>query len=255
MVPRKLHVPAFRDESSVGLSAAGIEGSTGNQYSPVVVVRWGRIGGFTFRAGDRLVLEEDAGSGLLLLRPRGYGWPMLGRRAGGALLAEPGGVPAGLRRWQVAASVVGVERALDRAVVDSGDWYVVVRTVSAQGLPTFVMRGWCTARELDEQCHVAHRAHNEAGEQVAIGAALAPERAVALAKRCADGCVLMDVARPEACDTPSADIIVGPWNAPPPVAPSSPPAYEAPVFSPPAAEVAGPAQLSLFGRIRSNRAS
>ena len=47
MVTRKLHVPAFRDESSPEGGASVSHASTVNGFSSVVVVRWGRVGGFT----------------------------------------------------------------------------------------------------------------------------------------------------------------------------------------------------------------
>lgn len=103
--------------------------------SVATVTHWGVADGLLFTPGDRLLLGElphndrDDSQGLVVLRPRGFGAVMLGRRIGGHLLGEPGGVPASPLRWECVGSVIAVERPLTRAagslrVLGVGSWLV-----------------------------------------------------------------------------------------------------------------------------------
>jgi len=268
MPTRKLHVPAFRDESTQldGTAAPGV--ATVEEFNSVVVVRWGRVAGFTFRAGDRLVLRYgERADGLLLLRPRGYGWPMLGRMVGTRLIAEPGGVRAAPQRWRVAARVVGVERRLGRSVTDHGRWYVAVAprgttTDSALSEAGFTS-GWLSAPEVDALCHRAARWMDEGRGALAVGVGLTADASQRLVADCSAGRLRTEAKVPEATDTPAtgqAEVLVGPWvPAPRPV--EGPAAfttadgvrYDAP--QPLRPEVEPAAQLSLFHAKRSHRAS
>jgi hypothetical protein len=269
MSTRKLNVPAFRDESAPSDYASSECQDGTNQYTSVLVVRWGRVAGFTFRAGDRLVLgSAESGEGLLLLRPRGYGWPMLGRRQGGQLVAEPGGVRAAPQRWRVAAAVVGVERSLSRSVTDRGTWWVVVQgrgTTSAADLERAGMVGGCLShREVDALCHRAARFMEQGGGSIAVGVAPTEAEATRLALHCpagrlrssTTGGVAEDMALP-----PLAEVLVGPWRPAPATAGSESALtdrqgvrYDTPVPAG-AVDSTPAAQLSLFGRARSHRAS
>ena len=86
--------------------------------SNATVTQWGVAMGLIFRPGDRVLLGPVSDGGLLLLRPHGYGGPMLGQRIGEQLFAEPGGVPASPIRWRPAGGVIAVERPLDAAAPD-----------------------------------------------------------------------------------------------------------------------------------------
>ena len=83
----------------------------------VVVTHWGQASSLLFRVGDRLILNQDRADGLLILRTKGWGNPMFGRRSQGQLLAEPSGAPASPLRWSVQGSVEAVERDLERGGV------------------------------------------------------------------------------------------------------------------------------------------
>lgn len=218
----------------------------------VLVTRWGEVGGFTFRAGDRVLVGDERPGGLLLLRPRGYGWPMLGRRAGGRLLAEPGGVPAAERRWRVAGGVVAVERDLERAVTDGGVWHVAVRIrqaatrepVAAASLPAAVRArfagGRLSAGELEALCLRAALAPEQFGLELAVGASGAEGLAEELAASAGFGTVALDV-RGGVREQGGGRVIIGPWAEVAPVSSVVPVAV--------VGSASGPArQLGLFDR-------
>lgn len=277
MTNRKLHVPAFRDDTAPPAGLADSAGTTDGKFTSVVVIRWGRVAGFTFRAGDRLVLEETEGpapgrgdAGLLLLRPCGYGWPMLGRRVGGRLVAEPGGVPAAPSRWRIAARVRGVERRLGRSVTDRGVWSVQVRacgTTTPEALSRAGLEGGrLTNREVDALCHRAARWMDDGHGSVAVGVAERDTTAAELAAACPAGRLRIEPSLPAAVaqEPRLAHVVVGPWG-PSPVVQPSPGAepmraadgtrFDAPERLPSAEPVSPAAQLSLFGSSRSHRAS
>lgn len=66
--------------------------------------------------GDVLCVAPTPGpASLLLLEPLTWGHPMIGRRHGRGLRAEPSGVPCGLERWRAQGRVLAVwRRGLDR---------------------------------------------------------------------------------------------------------------------------------------------
>ena len=206
MSPLPLDVPALRTD---------LRGNT-------VVTRWGSVCGFTFRAGDRVVVGPEHGGGLVLLRPRGYGWPMLGRRSAGGLVAEPGGVPAAAQRWEVVGGVLAVERELERAVSDGGERLVSVRIrqsdsrepVGVDCLSSRVAKrfagGRLTAPELDALCLRAALAPEQFGLELAIGASQDPLMADALGGGASFGCVAVDV-RGGIQDCGAGRVIIGPW--------------------------------------------
>ena len=269
MVHRKLHVPAFRDESAHGGDPSVARASTVNGFTSVVVVRWGRVAGFTFRAGDRVVLGPASEGELLLLRPRGYGWPMLGRQQRGALFAEPGGVPAAARRWRIGGAVIAVERRLGRGVTDGGRWFVDLRVTDGAGRTRSdeavasmgLKRGWMSGPEVDALCHRASRWEG----RVAVVAANSPEQAQELLRVCPAGCVRLAADRSAvvvAAQTSSdVSVIAGPWSAPAPSVSTVPSTvdplsdYDRPGRLASQADTASVAQLSLFGPKRRTRAS
>ncbi len=212
MGSRKLRIPSFRDEMNPMDYASSQQMDTEEQFTTVVVARWGRVRGFTFRAGDRLVLSSDASEeGLLLLRPRGYGWPMLGRREGSRLVAEPGGVRATPRRWRVAASVMGVERTLARSVTDRGRWHVVVAPRAATEVDVLqaagLTGGWLSNRAVDALCHRSARFMAQGRGSLAIGVSAMEDEAHRLAMDCPAGRVRTGTNVPSAV----AEVVVGPW--------------------------------------------
>jgi len=262
MLNRKLHVPAFRDESVHGADPSVARASTVNGFTSVIVVRWGRVAGFTFRAGDRVVLGPVEDGGLLLLRPRGYGWPMLGRQLRGSLIAEPGGVPAAPRRWRAAGGVVAVERQLGRGVTDGGRWFVAIRVTDAGGKRRSpdaarsmgLKGGWMTGPEVDALCHRASRWEG----RVAVTAASSQEAAEELLLACPAGSIRLSADRPLSA---SEGVIAGPWSAPPTVelplrstlGPLSD--YDRPRPMTADSDTPSVTQLSLFGADRRIRAS
>jgi hypothetical protein len=199
----------------------------------VLVSRWGRVGGFTLRAGDRLVLEGGARPRqLAVLVPGGAGWPMLGRQLEGRLVAEPGAVPATRARWRVLGGLVAVERRIDRCIADPGNWWVVVRGI--EGAPSGgVQPGQrVDAAGFDALCATLESRMG----QVALGAALDLPRAQQLAAAAPLGAAWLDAERPVAAQA-LGDLIDGPW----------------PLMAPSRARVAGrgaAAQLPLFARAR-----
>lgn len=233
-----LHVPALRD----ALQLADVESA--HLFTPIEVTRWGRVGGFTFRVGDQIVLGPVGTSDLLVLRPSGYGFPMLGRRRSGRLLAEPGLAPASPRRWSPEASVVAVQRSPDRVVADAGSWWV---TVVIHGELTDadlarVQGGQLRGAELDALAKRAAAVSRDTGVGISIGAAIEPSEASTLAHSCPAGAVWLQPDRPPVAgelETPQdAQVIAGPWRA------ASAREVEAP----------GSLQLSLFS-MRSAHAS
>lgn len=96
-------------------SASSVVRLTG--YSPsgagadVVVERGGVALGLALRSADRLVVGGEPLEGRpLVLVPRGFGRPTLGRLERGHLLGEPGGVRCGGERWRAAGQVLAVAR-------------------------------------------------------------------------------------------------------------------------------------------------
>lgn len=271
MGTRKLQIPSFREESAPADYTVSQHADTVKAFTSVVVVRWGRVRGFTFRAGDRLVLSEEYGDGeLLLLRPRGYGWPMLGRREGGQMKAEPGGVRAAPQRWRVAAGVIAVERALGRSVMDRGDWHVVVvprgETTAAQLRGARIVGGRLAHRLVDEVCHRAARFVDEGRGLVSVGVGRTPKEARDAAVGCPPGRLRMPPAGAGATfEVPShmGDVVEGPWQAGGPsadaVSSTAAPVRDETRYDRPAmlggSESRSVEQVRLFHRMRRNRAS
>lgn len=271
MGTRKLQIPSFREESALGDYTVSQHAGTVKTFTSVVVVRWGRVRGFTFRAGDRLVLSDSCTDReLLLLRPRGYGWPMLGRREGGELKAEPGGVRAAPRRWRVAAGVVAVERALARSVMDRGDWHVAVvargETTAAQLREARLVGGRLPHRLVDEVCHRAARFVDEGMGLVSVGVGRSPAEARDVAEGCPPGRMRMPPAGASAALDVAAqmgDVVEGPWQIDSPSVAGSycttPPAQDQTRYDRPAmlggSESASVEQVPLFHQTRRSRAS
>lgn len=271
MGTRKLQIPSFREESAPADYTRSQHASTVEAFTSVVVVRWGRVQGFTFRAGDRLVLSENFTDGeLLLLRPRGYGWPMLGRREGGQLKAEPGGVRAAPRRWRVAAGVVAVERALGRSVMDRGEWHVAVlargETTGAQLRKARIVGGRLPHRLVDELCHRAARFVDEGMGLVSIGVGRSPDEAHSAAAGCPPGRLRMPpvgVSSTLEVSSRMGHVVAGPWQTDNSLASGStgaaPPMQDETRYDRPAmldgSDCRSVEQVPLFHRTRRSRAS
>ncbi len=139
----------------------------------ICVSHWGRIGSLLLRAGDRLIVGRQSDSDLLVLVPRGRGRPMLGRFGDRGLIAEPGGVPASERRWQVAGALVAVERCLERNGLDIEGGTAVVR-IDGESLADVARAravfagGTLSADEISELCNQAAVAPERHGVRVAI---------------------------------------------------------------------------------------
>lgn len=151
----------------------------------VVVTRHGHVGGMTLRAGDRLVLGGEAPGALLVLVARGYGAPMIGRRAGGRLFVEPSGVPASTDRWRVAGAIVAVERNLERGGLAPGSWCLAAATTpTTDGLEPVAPAAFegmaLTSEEVDERCLLAALAPDRWDTNVALAAADTLQEARAL---------------------------------------------------------------------------
>jgi hypothetical protein len=142
----------------------------------IVVTRHGQVGGMTLRPGDRIVVGHEAPGALLLLVARGYGAPMIGRRAGGRLFVEPSGVPASPDRWRVAGAIVAVERDLERGGVGPGAWCLAASTTPARGgvepvAPAAFEGMGLTSEQVDERCLLAALAPDRWDTHVALAAA------------------------------------------------------------------------------------
>ena len=189
------------------------------------VTRWGQVSGFVYRAGDSLVLAEPTSDALLLLVPRGWGNPMLGRQRREGLFAEPGGVPASPARWQVAGRVAAVERDLERAVAGPGRWAVSVvlrplphaSLIQVRAAEARLQGGNLSGPELDALCLRAALAEDDVAVRVSIGAASTQARADVLADAAEPGRIRMDISPRALPEADLADVIVGPWG-PAPVA-------------------------------------
>ncbi len=215
-----------------------------------IVTDWGEVGEVVLRPGDELVLDPTHQGDLLLLLPRGFGSPMLGRRSRGRLIAEPGGVPASPARWAIAGGVSVIERDLERAVHQGSGWQVAVlvrpgpdTTLAQIGAAQARFTGGCLdAGALDALCLDAALAPELFGMEVSIGAGSTPEEAALLAERVAPGRVALSIHHLRRPAGGVGTVIVGPWvEAPGGFAKEGTPARAAAV----SAGVERP-QLSLF---------
>jgi hypothetical protein len=185
-----------------------------------VVTRWGEIDGFLFRPGDRLLLGEALEGGLVVLLPRGWGHPMLGRRTRKGLVAEPGGVPASEARWRVAGGLSCVERPVERVAGSKGAWWVSAR-IEEIGPPGAVggveearqvfLGGRMEGAELDAFCLQAALAPERFGVRVAVGAAADAERAAELVFETPTGMMRVDPASGPSREARGQRVLVGPW--------------------------------------------
>jgi hypothetical protein len=180
-----------------------------------IITHWGEVDGRLLRAGDRLVLGGRR-DGLVLLMPRGFGRPMLGRHTPRGLVAEPGGVPASASRWGVLAGVLGVERALERgAGMPEGRWCVVVLVEGGAELPiplSHLREESLSADEVDARLRDALLAARRHGVDVRVG--VAPEMADAelLAESATANHVRLALGGRAPSAVPSGRVIVGPWE-------------------------------------------
>ena len=183
----------------------------------VTVVHWGQAGGLLFRAGDHLILNEDRPDGLLVLCPRGWGNPMLGRHNQGELVAEPSGAPASPLRWEVAGSVSAIERDLERGGIDSGRWWTAIRVecsdiavmANARGM---FESGWMNSTEVDEVCRRAAIAPELAGVSVAVAAADSQALAESLLENTRTGRLRFQLRSILPLEGATGVVFEGPWK-------------------------------------------
>jgi len=183
----------------------------------VVVTHWGHAAGTLFRGGDRLVFDRTGQDGLLVLRPRGWGNPMFGRRDNSQLMAVPSGAPASSARWDVFGSVKAVERDFERCGVAPGRWFCALRFESsdlasiANAKKNFV-GGWLNAAELDALCRQASVAPEMYGVAVAISASGSKEASESMLGTVPVGRLRFEV-RPVLQDAAQQGVVVpGPWT-------------------------------------------
>jgi hypothetical protein len=149
-----------------------------------LVTRSGTAGEMTLRAGDHIVLGPESPGCLLVLVARGYGQPMIGRRMGGRLYAEPSGAPVSTDRWQVAGAIVAIERDLERGGLFEGSWCVAAATRAVgtqEAIAPAAFEGiGLTEHEVDERCIRAALAPDRWATDVALAAAPTVQEAEAL---------------------------------------------------------------------------
>jgi hypothetical protein len=184
----------------------------------VIVTQWGRVDGQLLRTGDRLVLGVAHADDLVLLVPRGYGRPMLGRRSKDGLIAEPTGVPASGLRWRVGGAVVAIERDLERGAVGAGQAHIVCRVEGSDIAALARARaifcdGVRTERALIRLCSQAAVAPDTMGVQVAIAAAGDWATAEALLGQVEVGHLRFCLPEAEPLDSQRGLIVPGPWSA------------------------------------------
>jgi len=183
----------------------------------ITVVHWGQAGGLLFRVGDHLILNEDRPDGLLVLCPRGWGNPMLGRHNQGDLIAEPSGAPASPLRWEVAGSVSAIERDLERGGIGPGRWWTAIRIectdiavmASARGM---FESGWMTSSEVDEVCRRAAVAPELAGVSVAVAAADSQASAESLLENTRTGRLRFQLRAILPMEGATGVVFEGPWK-------------------------------------------
>ena len=151
----------------------------------IVVTRHGQVGGMTLRPGDRIVVGHETPGAFLVLLARGYGAPMIGRRAGGRLFVEPSGVPASPDRWRVAGALGAGERDLERGGVGPGAWCVAAATTpnndGVEPVAPAAFEGMAlTSEQVDERCLLAALAPDRWDTHVALAAADTLQEARAL---------------------------------------------------------------------------
>jgi hypothetical protein len=183
----------------------------------VVVTHWGQAGGTLFRVGDRLVCEQRGQGELLILRPKGWGNPMFGRRDQGQLIAVPSGAPAAACRWNVFGAVNAVERDLERGGVGPGRWYCAFRIESLDlaaraNAKQKYKNQWLNSEELDVLCRAAAVAPEVDGVAVAIAAADTIEMATSMVADVSVGRFQFEL-RPMVQDDLGRGVVVpGPWT-------------------------------------------
>jgi hypothetical protein len=176
----------------------------------IVVTRHGHVGGMTLRPGDRIVVGREAPGALLVLVARGYGGPMIGRRAGGRLFVEPSGVPASPDRWRVAGAIVAVERDLERGGLGPGAWCLAAATTpTSDGIEPVAPAAFegmaLTSEQVDERCLLAALAPDRWDTHVALAAADTLQEARALVAVTAPGRIRY--AAPSAMGGPSRQAV------------------------------------------------
>jgi hypothetical protein len=191
----------------------------------VAVTRWGRIDNTLLRVGDRLVLGAPTADSLLVLVPRGYGRPMLGRRGSVGLVAEPSGVPVSTQRWSVAGSVQAVERELERGGVGAGQRYVACRLEGGDIATLAKARalfadGPLSERDLIRLCSVAAVAPEDLNVQVAIAAASDQAAAEAILCDVPLGAIRIEMPAGLPRAEASGMVVPGPWQPRVPAAPA-----------------------------------
>jgi hypothetical protein len=183
----------------------------------VVVTHWGQAASLLFRVGDRVIVDPRRSAGLLLMKPKGWGNPMFGRRCQGQLISEPSGTPANGCRWDVAGSVLAIERDLERGGIGVGRWWCAVRVETGDltklaAAADHFESGWYSAHEADALCRQAAVAPEMHGVQVAVAAAESATEAEVLLEKTSVG-RLRFACRPDASvSSENGIVLTGPWR-------------------------------------------
>lgn len=136
-------------DRSLGLESLGDDVREGEQQL-FVVLKGGYCMGYWWKRGDVVSCDSGAtGAANVVLIPRGYGWPRLGRQNGYGDLCGDAGEPCRFDRWAVAGLIVGLYRcdgagvwskiALDKAL-ESPVW-----TDESWDRPARVSNGYAVA--------------------------------------------------------------------------------------------------------------
>jgi hypothetical protein len=183
----------------------------------VLVTHWGQAASLLFRVGDQVLLDPDDTVGLLVMKPRGWGNPMFGRRSQGQLISEPSGAPANDCRWTVAGRVLAIERDLERGGVGPGRWWCAFRVesrdlvvlASASGL---FESGWYSAHEVDALCRLAAVAPEVHGVEVAVAAGDSRSDAEAMLSSVGVGRLRFSCRPDASIMNDTAIVLAGPWR-------------------------------------------
>ena len=115
--------PYFEVSHDVGLALGeGCVAELSDERQLFVVLKGGYCMGYWWKRGDVIVCGTLAASAAnVVLMPKGYGWPRLGRQSGYGHLSGDAGEPCRLDRWAVVGSIEYVLRR------DSADiWQQVI---------------------------------------------------------------------------------------------------------------------------------
>lgn len=137
-MPRPRLAPYFevKQEGSIPTTAFDT-GAFGAQREFFVVIKGGYCMGYWWKRGDIVVCAPVRKSTAnVVLMPKGYGWPRLGRQSGYGTLSGDAGEPCRLDRWSVSGAIEFVLR-----LNDQGEWRQSVLGELLEA-PGDVQQGW-----------------------------------------------------------------------------------------------------------------